>query len=252
MNRSDRPNAGDAPLAPGSPRDAADAVPGTTEMIRALCGITLKRLVRGKALWIGGAFGVLPVIMALAVRAYTRTPIITELFGLSMLLLALLPAMLVASSVGEDLEDGTSAYLWSRPIARWAVLAGKLCALTPIAIAILVAGWIAAIAIDTAALPSFTSCAGIAVGCVATSLVVAGIATVVPRFGMALAIGYMLVDLFIGAIPLSLGQLSITYQTARLAGQNSDAAIVAPLIGLAVIAGIWTAIAVRRIRRLEP
>jgi ABC-type transport system involved in multi-copper enzyme maturation permease subunit len=250
MTDGDRSSVGDGPLA-GTPREATGAVPGAAEMIRTLCGVTLRRLGRGKAVWIGGAFGALPVILALAVRARPGAVSLDELFGLMMLLLALLPAMLVAASVGEELEDGTSAYLWSRPIARWAVLAGKLCALTPIAAVILVTGWIAGVALLTGA-PSLLSCAGIAVGCVATSLVVAGIATLVPRYGMALAIGYMLVDLFIGAIPLSLRQLSITYQTATLAGQNSDAAIAAPLIGLAVIAGIWTAIALRRIRRLEP
>ncbi|HEY0479028.1 MAG TPA: ABC transporter permease [Kofleriaceae bacterium] len=226
-------------------------VPGSPAMIRTLAGITVKRLTRGKALWIGGLFAALPVLQAGIVHSWRFAFSPRELFVSSMLLLALLPAIFVGASVGEELEERTSTYLWSRPIARWAVLGGKLVALIPVVVVLGVGGWIAGNEVGGSALPSLASCLGLAAGYVATSLVVAGIAVVVPRHGMALTIGYMLVDLFVGEMPFSLQQLALTYQTRALAGFTGDPAIGAPLIALAVIAGIWTAVGVLRIRRLE-
>lgn len=234
--------------APGPGRDRA--VPPTSAMIATLVGVTLKRLTRGKALWIAAGLAALPVVFAAVLQGAGRSASPSELFAPTMLLFAVLPALLVGASVGEEIEDRTSTYLWSRPIARWAVLAGKLLALTPIVAALIVGGWAIAGALATGA-PSVTAILGLAAGAVATSLVVAGIAVVVPRHGMALTIAYMLVDLFIGELPFSVQQITVSYHTRVLAGLQGPSAIAAPLIGLAVIAGVWTAIGLRRIRRIE-
>lgn len=227
-------------------------VPGTRAMIWTLAGITLKRLGRGKALWIGVVFAVLPLIYAGVAQAGRFAFEARTQFELSALLLAVLPAMFVGASVGEEIEDRTSTYLWSRPIARWAVLAGKLVALTPIVVALIVAGWYAEFEVARRAAPTLASLLALAAGATASSLVVAGIAVIVPRHGTALTIGYMLVDLFIGAMPFSLQALSITYQSRVMAGLSHDPqAFAAPAIAMAVIAGIWIAIGVLRIRRLE-
>lgn len=231
---------------PGADRQ----VPPTSAMIRTLVGVTLKRLTRGKALWIAALLAALPVGFAAVLAARGRPASPSELFAPSLLLFAVLPALLVGASVGEDIEDRTSTYLWSRPIARWAVLAGKLIALTPIVAALIAGGWAIASALAGSA-PPVAAILGVAAGAVATSLVVAGIAVVVPRHGMALTIAYMLVDLFVGELPASAQQLAVTYHTRVLAGLQGPPAIAAPLIGLAVIAGIWTAIGLRRIRRIE-
>jgi hypothetical protein len=82
-------------------------------------------------------------------------------------------------------------------------------------------------------------------------VITAGIATVVPRHGMALAIGYMLVDLFIGAMPFSLDAVAITHQTRALAGVSGEPSIASAVIAMAAIAAVWGAIAVSRIRKLE-
>jgi hypothetical protein len=80
----------------------------------------------------------------------------------------------------------------------------------------------------------------------------AGIATVLPKHGMSLTIGYMLVDVFIGAMPFSLRELSITHQTAVLARLGSDPpATSSALIAMAVVAGVWSVVAFARIRLLE-
>src|SRR5262249_18729219 len=118
-------------------------VPTTLSPVWTLAAITLKRLGRGKALWIGALSAALPPVFGIAFSATrlhahggTRAP--DDLFSITVGLLAMLPAMFVGSSIGEEIEERTSTYLWSRPIARWAVLAGKLCALTPIVIALIV------------------------------------------------------------------------------------------------------------------
>jgi ABC-type transport system involved in multi-copper enzyme maturation permease subunit len=236
--------------APIAPPPADREVPPTAVLIRTLAGVTLKRLTRGKALWIAAALAALPVVFASVLQARGRPASPSELLAPSLLLFAVLPALLVGASVGEELEDRTSTYLWSRPIVRWAVLAGKLIALTPIVVVLSVGGWLVASVLAGGA-PSVAAGLGLAAGAIASSLVVAGIAVVVPRHGMALTIAYMLVDLFVGELPVSVQQLAVTYHTRVLAGLQGPPAIAAPLIGLVVIAGVWTAIGFRRIHRIE-
>jgi ABC-type transport system involved in multi-copper enzyme maturation permease subunit len=236
--------------APIAPPPADREVPPTSVLIRTLAGVTLKRLTRGKALWIAAVLAALPVVFASVLQARGRPASPSELLAPSLLLFAVLPALLVGASVGEELEDRTSTYLWSRPIVRWAVLAGKLIALTPIVIVLSVGGWVVASVVAGGA-PSVAGGLGLAAGAIASSLVVAGIAVVVPRHGMALTIAYMLVDLFVGELPVSVQQLAVTYHTRVLAGLQGPPAIAAPLIGLVAIAGVWTAIGFRRIRRIE-
>jgi ABC-type transport system involved in multi-copper enzyme maturation permease subunit len=227
-------------------------VPATLSPVWTLAAVTLKRLGRSKALWIGGMLAALPIVYAAVIHKGRFSASADDLFARSTLLLTLLPAMLVGASIGEEIEDRTSTYLWSRPIARWAVLAGKLCALTPIVIVLIVGGWYAGVILWAGAAPSLTSCVALAAGCVATSLVAAGIATVVPKHGMALTIGYMLVDRFIGSIPFSLNGLSITNQTRELANLfGGQPAIATPLIAMIAVSGLWGAVGFVRIRRLE-
>src|SRR5207244_1998618 len=70
-----------------------DATVAGPRMIRTLAGVTLTRLGRGKALWIGAGFAALPLIYAvLAHSGRFRFEPSTQ-FGISSLLLAVLPAM---------------------------------------------------------------------------------------------------------------------------------------------------------------
>jgi hypothetical protein len=233
---------------------ARSSMPGTLSTVLTLAGVTLARISRGKAMWIGVGIAALPIVNASIVRAnagrLNASPI--EMFSVSLGLLALLPAMFIGASIGEEIEERTSTYLWSRPIARWAVLAGKLCALTPIVIVLIVGGWYAVHEIWADRAPTLLGCVALAGGCVGASLVAAGIATLVPKHGMSFTIAYMLVDLFIGALPFSLRELSITYQTALLSQLGKEPpAIAAPAITLLVLSALWSAISYRRIQRLE-
>ena len=235
------------PEQPGAP-----AVPSPSSTVMTLARITLKRLGRGKALWIGAGIAALPAVAAVIAHARRPTLDARDVFLRVLPLLAVLPAIFVASSLGEELEQRTSTYLWSRPIARWAVPAGKLCALVPIVIALTLGGWYAAVLAGTGSGPPLGSSVALAAGCLAISLVATGIAVVVPRYAMALTIGYALVDAVVGWLPFSLSELSITHQVRVLANLGGGPAPIAtPVLAMAVVSGLWGAVGLVRIQRTE-
>lgn len=229
-----------------------DGPPSSWATVQTLAGVTLRRLGRGKALWIGALIAALPIGYAYIVHTARGAATPGELFTFLRPLLALLPGMFIGASIGEEIEERTSTYLWSRAIERWVVLAGKLCALAPIVIGLIVVAWVIAIELLTGAAPTAISCVAIAIGAAASSLTAVGISTALPRHGMALTIGYMLVDNFIGVLPVSLREVSLTYQTSVLAHlDGGPRVIVTPVISLVVIAAVWGAIGFLRIRRME-
>lgn len=222
---------------------------------RVIASLTLRRLFRGRAVWISAIIAALPLAFTIALRTQTtKATVAIDILVFETLLLAILPAMFVSSSIGEDIEDRTTTYLWSRPIPRWTVLAGKLLALAPLTAILIVASWTAAIVVGNRAPPSLLSIVGLAAGAVVVCSACTGIATLVPKHGMPLAIAYMLFfDIPVGAMPISLAELSITHQMRALASvvpEITDSAA-GGAIGLAVIGAVWLVIAAWRIRRLE-
>ena len=217
--------------------------------------LTRVRLFRGRAVWVSVVIAALPIVFASAVRAQGQhSNMQVDVLVFQTLLLAVLPAMFVASSIGEDIEDRTTTYLWSRPVPRWSVLAGKLVALAPLSAALVVGSWIASVFAGTHAMPSGLSILALATGAIAVCLVSAGIASLVPKHGMPLTIAYMLFfDIPVGVMPVSLAELSVTHQLRALAQVVPEIrdAPSGGAIGLAVLGTIWLGIALWRIRRLE-
>lgn len=221
-----------------------------------IAALTLRRLVRGRALWVSGAIAALPIAFAAALRSNGRPEhtMILDVHAFVQLVLSVLPAMFVASSIGEEIEDRTTTYLWSRPVPRWAVLAGKLLALVPIICALSLASWTLAMTIGVGVTPSAVSCVGFVLGAVALSVVAAAIATLVPRYGMPLVICYSLfLDLPLGVMPASIKNLSISHHVRAIADimENTDDSARSSAIGIATIAVVWGVVALARIRRLE-
>ena len=219
-----------------------------------IAALTLKRLMRGKTLWIGLVVALLPVVFAIVLRASfaDNSKITSQILAFEMLLLVVLPAMFVGASIGEDIEDRTATYLWSRPVPREAVLAGKLLALVPIAVALVVASWAAAGFASTGGAPPAESLAGVAAGTFAVCLVATGIATLVPKHGTALTIVYMLLfDLPIGVLPASLRYLSTTHLARAIADPRPSDPPLVCAVALAILGAIWLAVGILRIRRIE-
>jgi ABC-2 type transport system permease protein len=231
-------------------------------MIGTIARLTLKRLFRGQAVWVALGIAILPVIVAMVLRQAVHDPMerltfTLDLYVVEMFVLAVVPALFVASSIGEEIEDRTISYLWSRPLPRWNVIAGKLLALAPITIGVTLVGWLLAIQVASDALAPAWTIVGLAAAALAISMVAAGIATLAPKHGMALTIIYMLLfDVPIGEIPASLQVLSITHQARLLAGISAHGVHemvdrVAPAITMAVLAGVWLALGLWKIRRTE-
>jgi ABC-2 type transport system permease protein len=197
------------------------------------------------------------VINRAAQSRMERLEITLDIYVVELLVLAVIPALFVASSIGEDIEDRTITYLWSRPLPRWHVIAGKLLALAPVAIAVVVGGWLVAIQIGTGQRAPLWTAIGLGAAALAISMAAAGIATLAPKHGMALTIIYMLLfDLPIGEIPASLQVLSITHQARRIAGIAEHGVHgvpdrLTPAITMAAIALVWFVLGLWKIRKTE-
>lgn len=225
-------------------------VPTTTAVLLTLVRVTWLRLFRGRALWVSVLIAMLPVVLAVAVPTHSFEAVEVVQF----LVMVLLPPMFVASSLGEEIEDRTTTYLWSRPIARWTVVAGKLIALAPVAMVLVVAGWFLAVQLGLGEPPPTITLVAFGSGALAVAALSAGLATLVPRHGMALSIAYLVImDLTLGAVPASINYISITRHVRAIAGFDPELSIglMQPAIAMAVLAAVWLAIAMWRIRRTE-
>jgi len=229
------------------------SVPSTAEAMSALARVTLRRTMRRKAVWIALVFALLPRLFVQAMGQRALLSHADDAFNVTLLLLAVVPPLFVAGAIGEEIEDRTATYLWSRPLARWTLVVGKLLVLAPLAVAVVCAGWIVArLGLDDSLVLPVRTTLAIGAGALAMSVVSAGIATLVPKHAMALTIVYVLADLFIGALPISLGRLSITRQAGIIATNHSDASTIAEAAAaMTVIAGVWLIVSLLRIRKLE-
>ena len=214
-----------------------------------------KRMVRGKTIWVAFTFAVLPVLFAMTMDQGGKPLEWSEFFVPLVMLAGVLAPMFMASSLAEEIEDKTFTYLWSRPIPRWSVVVGKLMASIPIAGGILCASVLACFALSKGGTTDMLVRGLVAcvVGAAGICMVSAAFAILVPRAGMAVTYGYILVlDLPIGAMPFSLRNLSVTHQIREIAGvggEDKGAAIA--LVWLAGIGGFWLAIAFWRLLRAE-
>jgi hypothetical protein len=136
------------------------------------------------------------------------------------------------------------------------VVIGKLLALAPIAMVLVVVSWQLGCALGLEAVPDPRSHIALAAGGLAVSAVATGVAVLVPRHGMALTIGYMLLDFWLGLIPASIQNLSICHAVIAIslpspAGGGGGGDVATAAAWMAVIAGTWLGVALWRIRRLE-
>lgn len=224
---------------------------GATMLV--IAALTWRRLLRGRSLWIAAIIALVPVAFGAVLRTQgSPQGLADELLTFQLLVLAVLPPMFIASSIGEEIEDRTMTYLWSRPIPRWTVVIGKLLALAPIAMALVVVSWHLGGRLGLASVPSARSHAALAAGAAAVSVIATGVAVLVPRHGMALTIGYMLFDFWIGIMPASIQNLSVSYHVTAISFPAPGGPGVATAAAwLAVIAAGWLGIGLWRLRRLE-
>lgn len=227
-------------------------VPSAWSSCLTIAGLTWKRLSRGRALYVSFVIAVLPILFAVITKSLGEGQG-AELFVIQILVAAVLAPMFVAASIGEEIEDRTTTYLWSRPLPRWTVLAGKLLALAPVAAIISLASWWASAQVAWSVTPAWQTFVALGAGSITISLVATGISTLGPRHGMALSICYMLFfDLFLGGMPATLRELSVSHQIRSMSGLfPSETDSTSAAIAFVLIAGVWSVVALLRIRRLE-
>jgi ABC-type Na+ efflux pump permease subunit len=213
-----------------------------------------KRMMRGKTIWVAWMFGLLPVALAFVMKEAGKPMQWSEIFYPLVMLAGVLSPMFMASSLAEEIEDKTFTYLWSRPIPRWSVVFGKLLASIPIAGGIM-CGTVAICFLfvkDGTADMLLRGLAASMAGAAGMCMVSAGFAILVPRAGMAVTYGYLLVlDLPIGEMPFSLRKISVTHQIRAIAVGDDGTPVWMALAWLAGVGGLWLAIAFWRLLRAE-
>jgi hypothetical protein len=223
--------------------------PTTAAALSALARVTFKRATRGALVWIALVIACIPSLAAGGMHA-SGSHNSDAVFAVVQLVLVILPPMFVASSIGEEVEARTAAYLWSRPIDRWAIVAGKLLALAPMCAVFVAGGAIAAGLAGDPTLHTARPIIAIAAAALASCAAVAGIATLLPRHAMIFSMLYLLLDQVPGGFNGGVHIMSIGYATRAIAGLEGDV-VVNGAIALVAITAFWLAIVGVRIRRLE-
>ncbi|HWO20333.1 MAG TPA: ABC transporter permease [Kofleriaceae bacterium] len=235
------------------PDPRSTMTPTAAGAVGTIAAITLRRLLRGRTLWVAGVIALVPVAFGAVLRSVgPQGDLADELLTFQMLVLAVLPPMFIASSIGEEIEDRTITYLWSRPIPRWAVVVGKLLALAPPSVALVVVSWHLGCSLGLEAVPPLRSHLALAGAAAVVSAIATGIAVLVPRHGMALTIGYMLLDFWLGIMPASIQNLSVLHHVLAISfppPEGSD--VLTAAIWMAVVGGGWLGAGLWRIRGLE-
>ncbi|MCE9575199.1 MAG: hypothetical protein K8W52_18750 [Deltaproteobacteria bacterium] len=214
--------------------------------------VTLTRTLRQRTLWGAAIVAALPLVLSVIFNAIARHHT-RSIFEAAEATAAVLVGLMVAGAIGEELEERTMTYLWSRPMPRWALLTGKLAALVPLTIALGAGGaWLAmSLGANESDTPGRMALA-IAMGLAARAAVATAFATLVPRQALALTIAYLFfIDLPLAIVPARLQVISIVFHEHELATRGMGESVTSALVGLGAIMAAWLALAVWRIRRLE-
>ena len=110
----------------------ATAALGGLDATLAVARVTLVRAMRNKSLWVAAFIAFLPEVFA---GVAVRDPSIDRweaVLAMWITCMTVATPVLLAASIGEEFEERTMTYLWSRPLPRWSILTGKLVALVPI------------------------------------------------------------------------------------------------------------------------
>jgi ABC-2 type transport system permease protein len=223
----------------------------TWSAIAAMAALTWKRTRRSRTLIISVVLTLLPAAVGGAMRVTELPPaeLWSNLLRTELVLLAVLCPLYAAASLGDEIESGTMTYLWSRPMPRWTIAAGKLLALTPIVALMLMGSAVLAMEVARGELPPTAGLEALALGAVTVSIAATGIAMMVPRHSMVVPMAYVLfVDLPIGELPAALYRVSMTHHLRMIGEGTATAGNVGWLLG---VTAVWAAIGLARLRKFE-
>lgn len=229
---------------------------GGIEACLAIARVTFKRASRGAALWVVLGMSLIPELVGVFILEGSLANW-DELYWIWLRLMSIVVPVLLASAISEEIEEKTMAYLWSRPLPRWSIIAGKMIALIPVA-------WVGlALAL---VLPFYTlvgseassatemlmrNLVSVVFVVIGAAAVTAGLSTLAPRFATVLAMAYLLfIDGPLGSTDASINRLTVSHNAKQIAGIVPGDMVTA--IGwMLAITAIWMAVAVWRVRRIE-
>ena len=223
----------------------------TWAAIAAMASLTWKRTRRSRTLIISVVLTLLPAAVGGAMRVSELPPaeLWSNLLRTELVLLAVLCPLYAAASLGDEIESGTMTYLWSRPMPRWTIAAGKLLALTPIVALMLMGSAVLAMQVARTAMPPASGLQALALGAVTVSIAATGIAMLVPRHSMVVPMAYVLfIDLPIGELPVALYRVSMTHHLRAIGEGTATAGNVGWLLG---VTAVWALLGLWRLRKFE-
>ncbi|NUP06981.1 MAG: ABC transporter permease subunit [Polyangiaceae bacterium] len=221
-----------------------------------LAKIAWLRLVRGRTYYITIVLALVPLLLAaLEQGSHPKSPWNAAVEATLRFVVPLGAAIHVSGAVGDELEQRTFTYLWSRPIPRSSVVVGRLLIMIPLlfALSVVVLGLSFAIASTGVDAEDFARAIG---ACAASTIVccifAVGGGALFPRQPMLFTIGvFLTVEQFLFAIPAA-KYLSIVAHSRVLAGLDpEDTNMTAAAVGLTLLGAIWLAIALFRVSTAE-
>jgi ABC-type transport system involved in multi-copper enzyme maturation permease subunit len=217
----------------------------TTSATQILARWERKRLFRGRTLWMCAALLFLPLIPS-GFGSGSRM----DIYHWVCLALSLAMPLLCAGVVGDEIQEQTASYLFTRPFSRTAMVAGRLLCLVPIAFLLAMASAIAMLSMSGYELEPM-AWAGVALGLFVGTLTYASASVawgaLVTKRAIPAALGYLLVvDVPLSALPVSLRKLSIAFHTIAIADHVAWESVV----WLTGMCAFWWAITRFRLRYL--
>jgi hypothetical protein len=231
---------------------------------RVIARLTWLRARRGPMVWVTVGLLSLPLAMLWVEQTFWQNATTSSWETLMAFLLRFpLPVaagLHLAPAIGEEIDDKTYTYLWSRPIPRQAILYGKILAVAPrLALAffaccavswLIIFGGNAGAHVDELVLGAAAVTGAV---CAASALSV-GVGALFPKHPFVFVLAYVVGgDNLLSIIP-AVGKLSINYHAIGLALDGSQVGASSAIngaIGLVTLTAAWLAIGVWRVQASE-
>lgn len=215
------------------------------------------RLLRGKTLYVTLLLALVPIALA-AIEDGTQPKGAWDAAVEAVLrfVVPLGAAIHVSGAVGEELDQKTFTYLWSRPLPRSAVVVGRLIVMTPLLFALAALSMLVSYAFATrsgATMDDLVRGLGAVFASALTcSFFAAGGGAMFPRQPMLFTMGvFLTVEQVLFAIPAA-KNLSIVAHTRVIAGlEGNDASVGGALLGLLFLGVAWLGMGLFRVNNAE-
>lgn len=232
------------------------SAPSASSAVFAIARLTGLRFMRSRVLLIASVFAILPMVpFALGAGVDETVDQRWRDYLKAMAYMHMLVASLLMSpAIAEEIEDKTYTYLWSRPIPRWSVLAGKLITGTCVASALLLAS--AMVATSVTGMPEASvlvrSLLAIVLGVMAVGVISSSLGILLPKHAIAASLTYfMVLDLILGSIPFAAARISVSHNVIEIGVGPAEASTPMSLLWLAIVSAVWGLLALWNLSRKE-